>query len=213
MSWDDIYKIVLTSIASAGGIGAVILGIIKFSSNIIADRLSKKYDLKLQKAFEEYKTILSKKEYISKTRFETEFKMYQELSEKNIAMVYCAGESVIITRGAPYTNDEITRFIVKYCKELNSAEVSNRKYAPFISKDFYEKYLSLEKQCAEVFSLLKTWNQYRNGESFKYKLGQNTYQNQSDVAQAIEAKQKELSDNSNQLLDDLRNYLSSLDVL
>ena len=213
MNWTKIAEIALTCIASVGGVGAIIVWVIKFSSDSIAKRLSQKYQLQLDKEKEKYKTELSKKEYVSKTRFETEFKMYQDLSEKNIAMVYCAGESVIITRVAPYTNNEITQFIEEYCKKIYSAEASNRKYAPFISKEFYEKYLSLEKQCTEVFRLLKAWNQYRNGESFRYTVGQNTYQNQSEVAQAMETKQKELSDNSNQLLDDLRDYLSSLDVL
>ena len=46
MNWNDIWKIILAAIASAGGFSAIIIAVIKFSSNFIADKLSKKYDLK-----------------------------------------------------------------------------------------------------------------------------------------------------------------------
>ena len=49
MDWNDIWKIVLTIVASFGGIGGIILAVVKFSSGIIAERLSQKYELKLQK--------------------------------------------------------------------------------------------------------------------------------------------------------------------
>ena len=42
-------------ILSAGGIGAIVMGVIKFSSTAIAESLSKKYELKLNKELERYK--------------------------------------------------------------------------------------------------------------------------------------------------------------
>lgn len=79
MNWNDVWKIVLSSLAAAGGIGGVTLAIIKFSSNIIAERLSKKYDLKLQKSLEQYKTKLDEGIHISKEVFDKEFEVYQSL--------------------------------------------------------------------------------------------------------------------------------------
>ena len=49
------WEIVLAVLASIGGISGLILIVIKFSSNIIADRLSKKYEMKLSKEMETYK--------------------------------------------------------------------------------------------------------------------------------------------------------------
>lgn len=72
--------VVIASIISAGGIGGIVVAVIKFSSSIIADRLSKKYESKLETALEKQKAELSKKEYVSKTRFDTEFSIYRELT-------------------------------------------------------------------------------------------------------------------------------------
>lgn len=77
MTWKDI---ILAVIASAGGIGGIIFLTIKFSANIIAERLEKKYTLKIDKELEKYKLSLESKIYISKTKFDTEFGIYRELS-------------------------------------------------------------------------------------------------------------------------------------
>ena len=209
----QILAIASACIFSAGGIGGIVIAVITFLSNFIADRLSSKYAYKLERVLERYKTELSKKEYVSKTRFDTEFRMYQELSGKNLSMVYCAGESVIITRGAPYSNEEIDQFIEKYCSQLNDAEITNKRYAPFIAKEIYEKYLSLEKKASEIFRLLKSWKQYQTEDGFSVTINKAIYYNQAEITQAISDKQKILSDDSDALLRDLREYLSKLDVL
>ena len=213
MNLPQIGTIVTACILSAGGIGGIVIAAIHFSSKFIADRLSSKYENKLEKALERYKTELSKKEYVSKTRFDTEFRMYQELSGKNLSMVYCAGESVVITRGAPYSANEVDQFIEKYCSQLNDAEMTNKRYAPFIAKEIYEKYLSLEKKASEIFRLLKFWKQYQTEDGFSVIIDKTTYHNQAEITQAIADKQKMLSDDSDALLCDLREYLSKLDVL
>lgn len=82
MDWAKIAEFAFSCIVAVGGIGAVFTGVVKWSSDIIADRLSRKYQIQLEKEKEKYKTELSRKEYISKTRFEAEFSMYKELSEK-----------------------------------------------------------------------------------------------------------------------------------
>lgn len=80
MSWADVGQIATAAIISAGGIGAIIVAVICFSTNWIADRLAKKFEAKLAQEMEKYKIELSKKEYVSKTRFDTEFKIYRDLS-------------------------------------------------------------------------------------------------------------------------------------
>jgi hypothetical protein len=80
MSWDDIWKITLTIISSVGGIGVIICFIVKFASNTIADKLSQKYELKINKELEDYKNKLDKKNYISKARFDKEFTMFRAKS-------------------------------------------------------------------------------------------------------------------------------------
>lgn len=82
MNGTDIGQIVAATIISAGGIGGIIIAAIRFSSNIIAERLSKRYELKLNKTIENYKTHLEKGNYISRAMFDKEFEYYQLLSRK-----------------------------------------------------------------------------------------------------------------------------------
>ena len=55
MNWDDVFKIIMVAVGSVGGIGAVIVLLVQYTSNIIADRLAKKYEANLQKEIEQYK--------------------------------------------------------------------------------------------------------------------------------------------------------------
>lgn len=47
MSLSQVAELVIACIISAGGIGGIVVGVIKFSSDIIAERMAAKYELKL----------------------------------------------------------------------------------------------------------------------------------------------------------------------
>ena len=49
MNWDTVFKIVLSIVGSVGGAGAIIAFAVKFSANLIADKLKKKYELETTK--------------------------------------------------------------------------------------------------------------------------------------------------------------------
>ena len=87
MTVGQISSIVAACIVSAGGVGGVILAVVKFSSNLIANHLSTSYENKLQKEMEKLKTELNRKEYISKTRFDTEFEIYRNLCHAFFTLV------------------------------------------------------------------------------------------------------------------------------
>ncbi len=74
-----ISKIVFGIITSVGGIGAVIVGAVHFSSNIIAEKLSQKYQLEMDKQLEEYKAKLNNGNHISRALFDKELETYQSL--------------------------------------------------------------------------------------------------------------------------------------
>lgn len=141
MSWGDIWKIILAALASVGGVAGLIILVVKFASNVIAERLSQKYQISLEKELESHKSKLDSKNYISKARFDREFAMYQELAEKHMTMVYDMGAAVMITRGAKYPGYEKTSdFVHLALKHLGEAEMMNKRYAPFISKEIFENY-------------------------------------------------------------------------
>ena len=76
MSPGDVWKIVAGIIAGFGGFGAVIVLVIKFSANIIANMFYEKYSLKMNKELEKYKGTLESKRHISKALFDREFEIY-----------------------------------------------------------------------------------------------------------------------------------------
>lgn len=88
MSWADIWKIILAALASVGGIGGLIILVIKFSSNLIAERLSQKYQLSLQKELEKYKAGVENKTYISKARNELSRTFYQKNKQQYYLLHY-----------------------------------------------------------------------------------------------------------------------------
>lgn len=86
---NQIFQIVEGIIVSFGGAAAIIGAIVKLCADTIAERLSRKYEIKLNKELESYKAQLDKKTYISRARFDAEFQIYKDLSEKVLSMVEC----------------------------------------------------------------------------------------------------------------------------
>lgn len=81
MSWAEVGQIAVASIASAGGIGAIMIAVVSFSTKRIADRMDKKFQATLDKRLEKYKTQLDRGNYISKAVFDKEFEYYQAISK------------------------------------------------------------------------------------------------------------------------------------
>lgn len=213
MSWADIWKIILAALASVGGVGGLIILVIKFSTNLIAKRLSQKYQLSLQKELEKYKAGIENKTYISKARFDREFSMYQDLCEKNITMVYDMGAAVMITRGAKYPNVSSTQeFIHLALQHIDDAEITNKRYAPFIAKEIFESYKELGKQAFSIISLLDLWDKFETEYHTTINYDGKAY-TKNTAKNEIEDRQKTISKLSDDTLDKLRDYLSSLDTL
>ena len=152
--------------------------------------------------------------HISKTRFDKEFVIYQELSEKNLSAVYAAGQTVKIIRGL-YNNDlsKIDEHANNLRSSINDADFSNKKYAPFISKDIYENYKVLIKKISEINSFFSFWHFNFNKENKGiFKRGGESY-TYDQVKNKIEELQKEVSSLSDEILDQVRNYLQKLDAI
>ena len=150
---EQIWNITLSIIASVGGAGVIVGAIVKFTSNIIAEKLSKKYEIEMNKTLESYKANLEKKMYISKTRFDTEFKIYRELTETVLAMVEAA--YWLFPNGIdniPINEDERKNIYLERYRSaslaINSAQKSIHSNAAFIPVDFYNKFKEISDLCA-----------------------------------------------------------------
>ena len=147
----DSWQIVLGLLASVGGIGAIFIAVVKFSSNIIARRLEERYSLKLNKELERYKSNLENKIYISKVRFDLEIETYHQLSEAVLQMVWDSYE-LFPTLGSSHPDEDVERKRKeeKYSKAIDSYNQANRaimKNAPFIPKDIFELFSDIKMDC------------------------------------------------------------------
>lgn len=209
MNRDTVLKIVLSIVGSVGGAGAIIALVVKFSANLIADKLKKKYELETTKKLEEYKSKLENKNYISKTRFDTEFSIYRTLSVAFFDMV--KNISVMIPDG--YTQVPADPKVKKkYDKKVYNlaltavvkAQDTLNGNAPFISEDMYNEYSAILKLCnlqLEVFS--NRWNVlYLASQEEKEKLDLEDYKRTGTINESM----KELNNK-------VRKYISTLDVI
>ena len=207
MNWAKVAEIALTCIASVGGIGAIIVWVIKSVSDMIADRLSKKYQLQLDKEKEKYKTELSKKEYVSKTRFDTEFAIYRELTTAFSQMI--TDISILIPAGyVEVPADEKVRQEAdqKHYAEANNSTVeaqnilySNEAFIPKQFCDAYQEFLKLSR--LQLFAYTRRFNVTYQGED-KTHFTLDEYKRTREIQQKWE-----------EFVQTIREYLSSLDVI
>lgn len=133
MSFKDLLKIAILFIITSSSFGGVVFAIIKFCSNAIAERLSKKYDLKLQKEIERYKDSLDKTNYVSKIKFDFEIKVYKEL----FASLFNVKESVLLL--FPTTDDSMPQDIDSqkemWLDRYNTAVNNHNQYCELLSSN------------------------------------------------------------------------------
>lgn len=209
MSLTDISEIVAATLVSAGGIGAIITGVVAFSTNQIARRLNKKFELTIDKKFERYKSDLSKKEYVSKTRFDTEFTLYRTLSLdfsemiRSINILIPSGYAII-----PADNNERLKYEEKcYNRALptvDKAQNTLNSNIPFISEKIYEGYNELIKLANSQLSEYQSRNIISDlrPQEEKERFTMEAY-----------IRTKELNNKWRELNNEIREYITSLDVI
>ena len=209
LTWDDIWKIIIGSLASVGGIGGIIFFIIKFSADNIAQRLQKRYSLELNKDIEKFKSNLDNKIYISKTKFDTEFSIYRELSKTFFEAVKAV--SIMIPTGLAFVPaDENDRkeyeqkCYLDASKAVVNAQDALNSNAPFIQTELFDKYQEILRLCMIQLDVFQTrWNlSFIGSQHEKELISREDYQ-----------RTKEINDKFNSLNINIREYLSKLDVL
>lgn len=80
MTYDEFFKYALIVVANLGGFTGITVYLIKHFSKTVAERLSKLYELKINKELEDYKSDLSDTSHVSKAKFDAEFNLYKDIS-------------------------------------------------------------------------------------------------------------------------------------
>lgn len=178
-------------------------------ANKIAERISKNFQETLDEKLEKYKSELSKKEYVSKTKFDTEFILYRELSSAFAEMVKCV--SILIPSGltkVPSDKKERLNY-EKKCYESASpafikAQDTLNANIPFITEDIYEGYKEL------LALALMQLNEYEQRFVVTDLRPQSEKESFSDKAYA---RTEELNKKWIKLNQKIREYISTLDVM
>lgn len=209
MDFSQIASIATACIVSAGGVGGVAMAVVKFTSNIIADKISAKYENKLEQALEKYKTELSKKEYVSQVRFDAEFEIYRTLSKefstavKNISLMIPDGIAY-----SPADEEKRTEYENKIYVDANNAVVVAQDvlYAngAFISEELYNKYNEILTLCGQQL------NAFQRRYNVLYFASQEKKENYTDkeYERTTTIKEKWL-----ELNNCVREYISKLEVI
>lgn len=209
MSWEFAFKIVVAAVFSAGGIGAIIWGVTKnLVSRIadnIADSIQQKRKTEFEKLLEEYKARLDNLGHISKTYFDIETRTYQELCSAFYLMI--SAVHWLYPTGldrAPAVGDlhELCNARYKEAqKTYNDAASLLGSKAPFIDKDMYNIFhgiLELSARQIHTYAIA-------NPESMS-----NPNEHYTNIAQKGYERTDEIDAKWNELLDKMREYISSL---
>ena len=181
----DIQVAWITSIVSfAGVIGLAVW-------NFITSKRTKKIEQRFEKA-----------NYVSKVRFDAEFALYRELSEKAHILVHSIKGMFYNGKYQDEAQDVIREYYNDNFKNKNVfkefAETLYRN-APFIEKTMHDKYRELMFKCRDNL------NYYE--ENGLYDIGT------ANIPNEIVDKVAEMDNFHRQIVDNVREYLSKLEVI
>ncbi len=155
LSWNDVLKIIMCVFASAGGIGGVVLLVVKASAKMVGEYITKKYENKLKKDLECYKADLSEKSYVTKSQYDFEFEIYRSLTKSFFEMIV-----KLMTLFSPSYFREISTAedicslrdgTIKASEKIADAQDVLHTNSPFIQKDIYEKYEIILTTALDLF--------------------------------------------------------------
>lgn len=186
---DIIMEVALACVISAGGIGGIIIAVVKLSVASIEKRFERKYTEK----FAVFQSDIDKKQYISQIRFDAEFEIYKQLSRKY-------GELVlqIMVKASNIDKYKLDDMQDKEMGEINylAYQAVSELYssAPFIQEDIYNDFLNIYEMSRK---LLVQWGEEQRS---------STNETKNDVCEANEIYQK-----YNDTIVKVREYTSKLE--
>lgn len=186
---DIIMEVALACVISAGGIGGIIIAVVKLSVASIEKRFERKYTEK----FAVFKSDIDKKQYISQVRFDAEFEIYKQLSRKY-------GELVlqIMVKASNIDKYKLDDMQDKEMGKINylAYQAVSELYssAPFIQEDIYNDFLNIYEMSRK---LLVQWGEEQKS---------STNETKNDVCEANEIYQK-----YNDTIVKVREYTSKLE--
>lgn len=210
MTLTDVTKIVAAFIVSVGGAGGIIIGLTKYLTDRIAERLQASYQLKIDKNLENYKDEIEKAKYARESYIDREMMVFQVICEKtndliNEIFTIFADGFIYIPRFESdeelhhYANEQYRNAMEKY----RIANITLAAKAAFIPRGFFDKFNEIRQLAYRQlwdYNFFNPWilkTNPNNDEYFKYRKDYGIRSN-------------ELNEKWDSLIDELRDYLKSL---
>lgn len=148
---EAIMEIALACVVSAGGVGGIIIAIVKLSVASIEKRFERKYTEK----FAVFQSDIDKKKYISQVRFDAEFEIYKQLSRKYgelVLQMIVKASNMDKCKLDDIQNEETGK--INYLAYQAVSELYSS--APFIQEDIYNDFLNIYEMSRK---LLVQWDE------------------------------------------------------
>jgi hypothetical protein len=184
----------------------------------LAEKISKKYQLKMDKEFESYRNELEVMrnrqqdvnehvKYVSKLQFETEFNAYQAIFDNLFKFSVLTRELYPVVEWYVGSKDEQNETYKKRINEFRPAYNEFSKMievnAPFIPKDIYEMFVNIRKLAMEISNGYLDIRTIDNDKSYfdSEKLAKEKYPKEDEFNKLVQDSK-----------DKVRDYLSTLRI-
>lgn len=218
-----IFSVAIAVIGSLGGGGVIVWGLSSWLGKVWANRIMEKERLEFTQQLEDYKSklaqeldyvgaIQNKALYISKSQYDNEYRIYQEIWDKLYKCIVQTTHLYPVFENVPSDKEGLEAYNLEkyhtFIETYNLFSTAIDCYAPFYKEDFYQRFVEIRKICNEIGIIFKTENFDRKyNESYKY------VRNEPMCKEDLERTRKyrgELKDLQESLRIGIRNYLNSL---
>lgn len=199
------------------GTASIVIVLIPLLIPQVREFVIKKYQNSLDKALEDRKAGNERRNYVSKVRFDKEFKIYATLSEQYNTLAYNIATYILVLLKVPDIIPPITLISPKELMgKMNVFQCEYNKYAPFISNTIYEKIDEMYLEMDILFALYKWTCCFKGDEKQSYQkpalnisFGEKT---RDEVVVLFETKGYEIHNRRKELNSLIRKHLENLEV-
>lgn len=213
MDWSKIAEIAISVLSAAGGIGVISMAVIKWGSNVIADRLAKKYQLQIDKDMEKFKSEIARKQHVSVTYFDAEFSLFRDLCKsfsdmlQDIFTIIPVKKEDSLKSKFPMATDELNDSIKELFMHALQASTKSKDLLtanrPFLTKEIMQLFDGiLDLSDRQLTRISERYNEQIPGE-----FAEKAQLTESDISIS-----RELSERWFCVCDHIRDYLNTLEV-
>lgn len=202
------------------GAGSIILAMTTLLIPKVREFIIKRYQHSLDKSLEDKKADNERKNYVSKVRFDKEFEIYQELSQKTLKFYF---DIVCLEYAVDTLHDEkiVSQLHNTVLKSSEAMELAIYSYSPFISKELCELYREYHKTAFKLLYNFKShFDLVELNKQQPKKAHERLTQKEKEILSKMIVIEKnifeqtiQISDLSNKITDKIRERLENIEAI